>query len=253
MHPSIQFSLLLIVWLPFAVAKDCSTQYINNATIGLISSPLFPDKYPNSIECYHVIRAENEDDIIQLIFYVFDTEDNADYVFLYDGEGENKTLIAKLSGEVRDVFKTNLTSTMTIRFKSDLDRNFQGYYAQYRVISRNESTFPVLEDCPHVTQNLTDPFGVIISPNWPDLYPNQACCVYYLPSPACNITLTFNFFKTEENADILYIYHGNETEKLSGYIAAGTTYVFNEEDLTLKFTSDLDRPDLGYSITYVST
>ncbi|CAD5224602.1 unnamed protein product [Bursaphelenchus okinawaensis] len=260
MHSGIPFLLLSGVNLLLASVQVCDNNHLYNITdVGIVTSPSFPELYPNGKDCYQVLSAENEDDVIQLIFYMFDTEKDADYVYLYEGEGANKTLIARLTGdsETCEVYRTNYTNTMTIRFKSDLDNNFDGFYAEYRPVPK-DILVPVLDDAPIQTKEYNETSGVLITPKWPDLYPNSACWLYHFNFPYNSITFKFNTFSTEPNADFLYIYHENETdatliEKKTGFFDKTTTLAYTDQNILLKFTSDLDGQSMGFSITYKTT
>lgn len=68
---------------------------------------------------------------------------------------------------------------------------------------------PSSQNCPRV-EKYTNPYGVVVSPLWPEFYPNQAHCLYsiQLGSEYDSIKFRVNFFETEENADILFVYNG---------------------------------------------
>lgn len=63
--------------------------------------------------------------------------------------------------------------------------------------------------CP-VNEVRTDSTGVILSPGYPDSYPNfQTCAWSIIVEKGYNITLFFEFFQTEKEFDELEVFDGN--------------------------------------------
>lgn len=64
-------------------------------------------------------------------------------------------------------------------------------------------------DCAALNQTLSERAAVLVSPLWPDKYPNQERCTYR-PRPAWHRTralrLRFNFFETEDSTDLLQVF-----------------------------------------------
>jgi len=227
-------------------------------TSGYIKSQNFPNKYSNQIDCVTIIIVE-EGQHVQLIFYAFETELGADIVTIYDGFGTGMTEIYQLSGTdpVHKVYKTSSSNIMTLRFKTDLDHTFSGYYGFYQSISPSKQG-PALRNCPQ-PNIFSDEFGVIVSPNWPELYPNQEFCSYKirLSSEYIGIKIRVNFFDTELDADVVSIYQGREESRsnlvklMSGQYDSGFTVDVKGSDATIVFISDLDNRYPGFSLTYV--
>lgn len=74
-------------YLPLAPDSDA------NKTKNIYSDS-FPENYSNSLDVNQTAVVE-EGHFVQLVFQHFETEKDADFVYLYDGEGEGATLIAK--------------------------------------------------------------------------------------------------------------------------------------------------------------
>ena len=110
----------------------------------VITSPHFPDKYPNNVYKIWRIRAP-PDFHIQMSIIVFDTERNSDFLYIGDGASEwsfnSETWIA-LSGTFRDVWKSKHTtfnnSIITFIFTSDGDNTEVGFHIELYGIRQKE-------------------------------------------------------------------------------------------------------------------
>ncbi|KAI6190196.1 CUB and sushi domain-containing protein 3 [Aphelenchoides bicaudatus] len=236
------------------------------ATSGYIKSLNFPQNYSNQLDCSQIITVE-EGHIVQLIFYAFETELGADVVTLYDGEGRSKKEIVQLSGfdAMHTIYKTSNSNIMTVRFQTDIDTSYSasvkrriiGFYGFYQGILPQQR--PVLKDCSRSTE-FKDKFGVIVSPEWPEQYPNRAYCLYTIKvaTTYSRITVRVNYFDTEPNADVVMIYKGavspsNLIKTMSGTYNEGYKFEISGTVGNLVFISDLDNQYPGYSFTYVAT
>ena len=125
------------------------------------------------------------------------------------------------------------SNTLTLRFLADLDYSFSGYFGRYDAVAGEHArarrprarashalavagaTEPLVRDCggdgdgAGEKLRYTDAYGVLVSPLWPNEYPNAVRCVYRVaPADADEvdaIRFRVNFFETERDADIVTI------------------------------------------------
>jgi len=146
---------------------------------------------------------------------------------------------------------------MTLNFVSDMTNNDRGFFGRFDSVPGANDTNPSLTNCPPQS-SFTNPWDVAVSPQWPNLYPNGADCVYHIDVPKGHrIELTFDYFQSEPCCDSLTIYDGNSTsasvlKKMAGSYDAGTTVVSSGNSLTLEFSSDVTNQYQGFTLTYTT-
>lgn len=101
---------------------------------GLITSPDYPDNYPNNAECHWVIQATSNS-VIKLIFVDFQMENNEqcnfDYVAIFDGPTMGDPLISHSCGIRKPPDVASSTHELLVVFKSDFNiagRGFKAYF-----------------------------------------------------------------------------------------------------------------------------
>ncbi|XP_058232392.1 CUB and sushi domain-containing protein 3 isoform X1 [Hemibagrus wyckioides] len=120
-----------------------------------------------------------------------------------------------------------------------------------------DGTPPVCQvRCPD-NEVLFDSTGVILSPGFPENYPNQQICSWMISvEKGYNITLHFELFQTEKEFDILEIFDGPNIYSpsvavLSGEQAVPFTLSTTGHQLLLRWSSDHGTNRKGFRITYV--
>ena len=68
-----------------------------NCTEGVVTSPLYPNYYPNDLDWKVIIEPVNAD-FISIIFTDLQIENNYDYVYVFDGDSTDSTLLATFTG-----------------------------------------------------------------------------------------------------------------------------------------------------------
>ena len=68
-----------------------------NCTEGVVTSPLYPNDYPNDLDWKVIIEPVNAD-FISIIFTDLQIENNYDYVYVFDGDSTDSTLLATFTG-----------------------------------------------------------------------------------------------------------------------------------------------------------
>ncbi|KAG7254994.1 hypothetical protein CRUP_030003 [Coryphaenoides rupestris] len=102
-----------------------------------------------------------------------------------------------------------------------------------------------------------DSTGVILSPGFPDSYPNLQMCSWLINvEKGYNITLHFELFQTEKEFDILEIFDGpniysQSLASLSGDVATPFNLTTTGHQLLLRWSSDHGTNRRGFHIRYV--
>ncbi|TSK31354.1 CUB and sushi domain-containing protein 3 [Bagarius yarrelli] len=103
-----------------------------------------------------------------------------------------------------------------------------------------------------------DSTGVILSPGYPDSYPNLQMCSWSINvEKGYNITLHFEFFQTEKEYDILEVFdgptiHSQTLTTLSGDIATPFNITSTGHQLLLRWSADHGTNKKGFRIRYVA-
>ena len=215
---------------------------------GIITSPSFPERYDNNIDCDWLIRVHPEDKI-QLTFSVFDLEQHGvcrwDYLEVRDGEDENAPLKGRFCGSLIPQPIVSSGNKLWIKFKADASFNGQGFKASYDALCGGE---------------YNDLEGRIKSPYFPDPYPSNRQCTYHIMVPQGKlIYLQFEFFMIEGSPDCLWDYleireniqsdNQNDTLRICGSVLPRPiTSTLNE--LELKFVTDGSVNNRGFLANY---
>uniref|UniRef100_A0A673LGJ5 CUB and sushi domain-containing protein 3-like n=1 Tax=Sinocyclocheilus rhinocerous TaxID=307959 RepID=A0A673LGJ5_9TELE len=102
-----------------------------------------------------------------------------------------------------------------------------------------------------------DSSGVILSPGYPDSYPNLQMCSWSINvEKGYNITLYFEFFQTEKEYDILEVFdgptiHSQTLATLSGDLPTPFNITTTGHQLLLRWSADHGTNKRGFSIRYV--
>uniref|UniRef100_A0A8C2Z0K3 CUB and Sushi multiple domains 3 n=1 Tax=Cyclopterus lumpus TaxID=8103 RepID=A0A8C2Z0K3_CYCLU len=98
-----------------------------------------------------------------------------------------------------------------------------------------------------------DSTGVILSPGYPDNYPNLQMCSWLINvEKGYNMTLHFELFQTEKEFDILEIFDGDQSlASLSGDIETPFSLTTTGHQLLLRWSSDHGTNRRGFHIRYV--
>uniref|UniRef100_A0A8C9TQI4 CUB and Sushi multiple domains 3 n=1 Tax=Scleropages formosus TaxID=113540 RepID=A0A8C9TQI4_SCLFO len=102
-----------------------------------------------------------------------------------------------------------------------------------------------------------DSTGVILSPGYPDSYPNLQMCSWGINvEKGYNITLHFEFFQTEREFDVLEVFDGSYFQyilaSLSGDLSTPFNITTTGHQLLLRWSSDHGTNKKGFRIRYVA-
>ncbi|XP_028390679.1 cubilin-like isoform X2 [Dendronephthya gigantea] len=172
---------------------------------GTLKSPLYPNLYPNNVDCKWIVSSNNDKHIL-LQFSYFSLEGSSscvfDYLEVYDGDSVNSTRLGRYCGEQLPENLRSSGSNFFIVFHTDGSDKRNGFVFNYT--DTNDS-------CGH--SHLNTP-GALRSPQYPNLYPNNLDCKWTISSTDGKpILLQFSHFSLEGYAgckyDYLDIYDGN--------------------------------------------
>ncbi|KAG2464901.1 CSMD1 protein, partial [Polypterus senegalus] len=210
---------------------------------GTIYSPGYPDEYPNFQDCVWVVRVPPGNGIY-INFTVLQTEPIYDFITVWDGPDQSSPQIGQFSGNtaLESVYSTS--NQILIKFHSDFTTS--GFFVlSYHVL------------CP-ANDLRFDSTGVILSPGYPDSYPNLQMCSWSITvEKGYNITLYFEFFQTENEFDILEVFDGSNIHSpvlatLSGDYNSPFNVTTTGHQLLLRWAADHGTNKKGFRIRYVA-
>ncbi|XP_070576918.1 CUB domain-containing protein 2-like isoform X2 [Ptychodera flava] len=205
-----------------------------NTSSGIFTSPYYPDDYPSNLNCTYFIHGNGlPDSRIQLKFVEFSLS-NTDEVVVYDGNDTSKSTVI---GPFVDVSIDQLPiirssgSSLTVQFLSTRSTLFSSghrFYAEYKTV---QST----SDCGGIFTAIT---GTIASPYYPESYPRNVDCYYFIIVPEdTRVMLQFQLIDLEHR-DTLDIYDGF-TVSINHYLGNGygSYYMSDNHAMLVRFQS----------------
>ncbi|XP_038270665.1 CUB domain-containing protein 2 isoform X1 [Dermochelys coriacea] len=139
---------------------------------GVITSPDYPENYPNNAECRWIIRAV-PDSVIKLVFADFQMENNEgcnfDYVAVYDGPTMGNMHLSHYCGSMKPPDIVSSTHELLMVFKSDFNIGGRGFKAYF-----------FSGECQEVYTAIKGNFS---SPQYPNFYPNNIKCHWTIQLP----------------------------------------------------------------------
>jgi len=162
-------------------STNCESMY--NAVEGSpqnISSPDYPEEYPNSNdECKSAIYAEAGYQVV-LEFTDFeleyDSECSYDYVEVYDGDSASAALIGRYCGTTSPGTITSTNGSLYVQFQSDSSVTHVGYLATFEAVAE-------VENCVNEELKKTKYVGTKLAVVYSEEHRVQACnllnCVAY--------------------------------------------------------------------------
>lgn len=114
---------------PFAtVSGSCANLWtVRSSSSGMIYSN-GDGTYAHNVNCSWSIFSSNK---VELIFFKFDTEENHDYVSVYDGGSMMSSLMGKYQGTSSPAIITSSSNQLYVTFNSDSTVSSSGFAASY--------------------------------------------------------------------------------------------------------------------------
>ncbi|XP_042541866.1 cubilin [Dipodomys spectabilis] len=214
---------------------------------GTISSPLYPNKYPNDENCSWILQAQPPFNHITLSFIHFGLESSSnctrDFVEILDGNSLDAPLRGRYCGRSLPHPITSFGNALVLRFVSDAGLTDDGFQVLYAAST---------SAC---GGNLHMGEGIFDSPGYPDVYPPNVECVWNIvSSPGNQLQLSFISFQLEDSPncskDFLEIREGNATGRLVGrYCGNSLPHNYSsivEHILWVRFVSDGSGSGTGF-------
>ena len=170
---------------------------------GILSSPSFPNSYPQLANCIYLIAQPNGA-YVNISFITMDIN-CPDYIDMRDGKYEDSPLMGRFCGNGSNVpvfmqttqnhiwmrwwgtkcCDKNVTlqlfsSFLTFRFFSNSFESGMGFQLRYEFTNVSDNTFRI-GTC---GGSFTTPNGVFSSPSYPGNYPDGANCIYTISQPS---------------------------------------------------------------------
>lgn len=253
-NQSIEYTAVRQAWYAVGIGNDpnssCSGNTNLTASTGTFSDGSGSANYNNNASCKWVIAPAGATQI-SLNFTEFNTEENIDKVYVYDGADDTAPLLASWWG---NTLPPNITTTagvgaMCVKFTSDASTTFGGWTANYNATITTPS-------CNGLTL-LTSPNGTFSDGSVESNYTNNQQCFWYIAPPcATSVTLSFSQFDTELTYDGIAVYDSLEATNLIGFYS-GTTLPASITSATgimlVLFISDYTNVLQGFTANYIST
>uniref|UniRef100_A0A8B9GL35 Cubilin n=1 Tax=Amazona collaria TaxID=241587 RepID=A0A8B9GL35_9PSIT len=182
----------------------CQDVLTVNRSRGILESLNYPNNYPLNEHCNWTIQT-TKGNTLNYSFVAFDLEDGSDcdrdFLKLYDGPDLQSNLIGTFCGQSLPLAGSTTGTSLHVEFYSDGLNARSGFQMQWNV-----------NGC---GGELSGPSGSFHSPGYPNRYPNNRECNWYIhTAPGSSIQLTIHEFKIEYhpdcNYDVLEVYGGSD-------------------------------------------
>ncbi|XP_010880952.2 neuropilin-1a isoform X2 [Esox lucius] len=185
------FSTQLIFVASLTQSGQCGDNIVMTSA-NYLTSPGYPMSYFPSQHCMWVISAPDPSQKILINFNPhFDLEDREckyDYVEVFNGGDENAPTLGKFCGKIAPSPIISTGSQLLIKFVTDYETHGAGFSVRYEVFKTG----------PECSRNFTAPSGLIMTPGFPDKYPNNLDCTLMIIAPKTSeIVVDFNAFDME--------------------------------------------------------
>uniref|UniRef100_A0A4W6F2P1 Cubilin n=1 Tax=Lates calcarifer TaxID=8187 RepID=A0A4W6F2P1_LATCA len=221
----------------------------HNDPPGYITSPNYPQNYPQNIDCIWVITVPNGEAVqidFEDEFYIEPTTSCVyDYLEVRDGSTLNADLISRLCGNTRPSTQHSTGSSMLLRFRTDTSVTHKGFKAKYSKATCSGT---------YIGQR-----GTIYSPGFPGSnYPDSSSCEWYLEGPTGHyLTLSYGNFSLQSTpgctADYVEIREYNASGRLLGrHCGSNLPASLDTSDsfAYVRFVSDASGNAPGFSLSF---
>ncbi|MEQ2209692.1 hypothetical protein XENOCAPTIV_002638, partial [Xenoophorus captivus] len=227
----------------------CHNIFFSHQHQGVIESLNFPNSYPGNSLCSWTIQASSGN-TINYTFTAFQLEAtsscNYDYIKLYNGPNEQAPLIGAFCGNTPPAASSTTSSALTLVFRTDSSISMSGFQMMW-----------YQNGC---GGNIGGPSGSISSPGYPNRYPENRECIWYVTStPGSSITLNILEFDVEFhencNYDVLEVYGGPDLQaprlaRLCSTTSSPMQVSSTGNLLTVRFKSDAYVSGRGFNANW---
>ncbi|KAI4829824.1 hypothetical protein KUCAC02_001489, partial [Chaenocephalus aceratus] len=248
----------------------CGGQY--DGSEGVVLSPNYPLNYTTRQTCSYYITVSTQF-VVFGQFAVFQTAMN-DSVELFDGADENARLLSSLAGSHSAVPRTSesqcssvpeprygrrigseFSAGSVVRFECSPGYLLKGSSAIWCQAVPGALGSVEFNNTILYSGNLTERRGTILSPAYPEPYPNSLNCLWRIHvSEGAGIQIQVVTFATEAQLDSLEIYDGGDmtAPKLGSFSGTTAPALLNStsNQLLLHFQSDISVVAAGFHLEY---
>ncbi|XP_025100702.1 deleted in malignant brain tumors 1 protein-like [Pomacea canaliculata] len=257
---------MALVMLLLVSATICLTQispstsqsvcgYINLSPsagqVNYVTSPNFPNLYPNNVNCWRVINAPSGY-VVRVTVLNAVMEQGLDYVQLFDGPSETSPSLARFSSMPSPTVYTSHGQSMYIKFVTDGSVVFSGFRLSYEVVPAPAYGCPVNPPTLFAT---TGQVGFLTSPNYPSQYGNNLNCRWIVEAPPGHVVkVTLLNLNLELCCDYVDLLNGisDSSPSLGRFSAMPTVdrYFSSERHMSIRFHTDGSVTNTGFRLRY---
>ena len=111
------------------VTSSCSGLSLKQTILSGIMFLSERGHYSNNMDCQWKLDSNTK---VEVTFFNFNTQPNADYLYVYDGDSSSSSLIGQFSGTSLPAPITSSSNKLYLRFTSDSSGQARGFTAAYR-------------------------------------------------------------------------------------------------------------------------
>ncbi|XP_078687066.1 uncharacterized protein LOC144919483 [Branchiostoma floridae x Branchiostoma belcheri] len=227
---------------------------------GYVTSPNYPDHYPNNIECTYRIAASPGMLVFIRFIDEFGLEGNQDGTCKYDYirvvVNGTETLGTYCGTEGPPEGITGATVDVTL--KTDFAIRRKGFRLRYEVVTEESlSTLPETPSkCGGSVTTVSRVKGTLLSPMFPDNYPNDLSCSWTFLAPHDKyVEVRFESFFVETSSKCSYdrveiLIDGVETVEGPYCTSNPPAEAMYGRNITVKFITDATVAEQGFEMTY---
>uniref|UniRef100_A0AC35UCW8 CUB domain-containing protein n=1 Tax=Rhabditophanes sp. KR3021 TaxID=114890 RepID=A0AC35UCW8_9BILA len=215
---------------------------------GLISSPGFDGYYPNSLDCTIKITLP-KNKRIAVTMNLFITEQDKDYLKIYDGKDSSSPFIGTYTGDLSSQLSslsfTSYSNELTLVFHTNYAINAQGWQLHYETIE------PINNIIYYANS------GSISSNNFPQNYAAYTTEVYTIQN-LYGLPITFNvgFLSLASRSSLAFYEDGNLSgsliAKLTGSVTSPTIITSRSSNVLVYFAVQTNDTSKGFSLSWIS-
>jgi len=225
----------------------CNTNNQYSNIVGNFSDGSGPKNYNNNSQCSWLIQPNQGIENIKITFDKFDIH-NSDTLYVYDGNSNTDSLMAKLTGDQIPNAIMSTENSIYLELVTDNANSSKGFDISY------ESFFPVY--C-NGTALYTDSMASIEDGSDSSDYNNSTFCKWLIkPTNGYPIRIFFDSFNLEQGNDILKIYDPSTTpSKLLTTLTGNynpSSVVSTSGEMFLVFTTNGSQTASGWKAHYIT-
>ncbi|XP_078574498.1 uncharacterized protein LOC144860869 [Branchiostoma floridae x Branchiostoma japonicum] len=223
---------------------------------GYVTSPNYPDGYPDNLFCnYHITATTGKIVLIRFIGkFEVESDDNGgceyDYITVVLDGSETLGTYCSSREPPSDITGT----TVDVRLRTDFSVSRRGFRLRYEAV--DSETLSTCEAMSTVTVSGVE--RILTSPMFPDNYPNDLSCSWtFLAPPDKFVEVRFLTLYLEEDNRCRYdqvfvLIEGVETSNGPYCTTNEPSGAFYGKSVTVKFITDSSVADQGFEMTYQS-